>query len=157
MKLDFLLNNIKRDLKLAPVTDGNKISLHDVFTIIERWEKALIDEFMLTESEQRFQDILAKEQLTQEDGKEALDLLMFMHRPLIAGRNDVMGIRLRDADYLRLHNRMAKLPVEHGIEDFNRKIMQLEREERERKRAEREKAKAKKKKHIIEIDLEDLQ
>lgn len=52
-----------------------------------------------------------------------------------------MGVRLRDADYLRLHNRVVELPIEEGIAEFNQQVAMLEREERERKRQERTKEK----------------
>lgn len=143
MKLNFLVRNIKRDLKLIPTWEIDKVSIHDVNTVIERWEQALQDEHTLKESEQRFQELLNKEPFLRPDFTEAMNLLMFIHRPLIEGRNDVMGVRLRDADYLRLHNRVTKLPVETGIAEFNRTVMQFEREERERKRKRKRKLKEK--------------
>lgn len=122
MKLNFMLNNIKRDLALIPVVDGNKINIHDAMEVIDRWAKALVDEHRLKEYEQRFQDLLVKEPFTREDFLEGTNLLLLIHQPLIAGRYNVMAVRMRDADYLRLANRAAKKPVESGIADLNRKI-----------------------------------
>src|SRR5699024_10984136 len=89
MKLDFLIRNINRDLNLITRVDGDKVSLYDVKTVIKRWEQALVDENTLKEAEQRFQELLLKEAFRDTDYIEAIDLLMFIHRPLINGRNDV--------------------------------------------------------------------
>lgn len=152
MKLIFLLNQIKHDLNLIPVSDGDKVSLYDVSVVIDRWSQALQDENTLKESEQRFQELLIKEPFKKEDYKEAIQLLMMIHRPLISGRNNVMGVRLRDADFLRLGNRVMGLPVETGIAEYNQRIAAIEREEKECKRQEQEQAR---KKEIVEFEIID--
>lgn len=154
MKLKFLVNNIKRDLALIPTTDGNKINLHDAMEVVNRWTNALVDENRLKEYEQRFQDLLIKEPFTKEDFLEGTNLLLLIHQPLIQGRYNVMAVRMRDADYLRLANRAARKPVEFGIADLNRKIAQMEREERERKRKLKEQAEAKQK-EIVTFEIID--
>ena len=78
---------------------------------------------------------------------------MLIHQPLIDGKNNVMGVRLRDADYLRLTNRLTGRPVEEGVSEFNKKVAEMKREERERKRQEQAK---KKNKEIIDLDFESL-
>lgn len=153
MKLNFLLNNIKRDLNLIPTTDGDKVSLYDVSVVIDRWAQALEDENTLKQYEQRFQALLYKEPFSREDFIEATQLLMLIHQPLIDGKNNVMGVRLRDADYLRLTNRLTGRPVEEGVSEFNKKVAEMKREERERKRQEQAK---KKNKEIIDLDFESL-
>lgn len=85
MKLNFLLNNIKRDLNLIPTIDGDKVNIYDVATVIDRWAQALEDENTLKEYEQRFQELLVKESFMRDDYTEAIHLLMMIHRPLIDG------------------------------------------------------------------------
>lgn len=155
MKLNFLLNNMKRDLNLIPKTDGDKVSVYDVAAVINRWTQALEDENTLKEYEQRFQDLLFKETFSRQDFIEGTELLLLIHQPLIRGKNDVMGVRLRDADYLRLANRATHQPIEKGIAEFNQKLATLEREEREKKRKQQEQVKEKKK-EVIEFDIKGL-
>lgn len=138
MKLQFLVNSIKRDLGLLSSEfghDGQKrVSLEDVQTIFNRWEKALKDEESLQANEQRFQDLLTQEEhLNELEVAEAFDLLVFIHKPLIAGYNDVMGVRLKDADYLRLTNKIQGKPIESGVVEFEQKIKFIEKEERRKK------------------------
>lgn len=152
MKLKFMVNNIKRDLGLIQIIDGNKANLYEVIEVINRWEKALEDENRLKEYEQRFQNLLVKEPFTREDFLEGTNLLLLIHQPLIAGRHNVMAVRMRDADYLRLANRAARRPVEEGINDLNKKIAQMEREEKERKRLLKEQAKVRQR-EIIEVEI----
>lgn len=147
MKLKFLLNNIGRDLSLldwAYGEDGKKrVSLKDVEKIINRWSTALEDEQMLKANEQRFQDLLNKEdRLTQPEAQEAMELVVFIHKPLIKNRNDVMGVRLKDCDYLRLQNKLSGLPLETGLSELNQKIEMYEKAERKKKAEERAKRKA---------------
>lgn len=150
MKLKFLIDSTKRDLRLIEKQrslDGTPlVRLEDVLTVLNRWAKALRDENALRENEQRFQDILHKPgRMTMEEYREALDLLMFIHKPLIKGQNDVMGVRLQDADYIRLSNRLLGLPIESGVAEYNEKIEAMEAEERKKKAAEKAKRDAERK------------
>ena len=136
MKLNFLLNQIKRDLNLIPTIEGDKVSLYDVASVIDRWAQALEDENTLKGYEQRFQELLYKESFTADDFIEATELLMLIHQPLINGKNNVMGVRIRDSDCLRLTNRLTGLPIETGVGEFNKKVDALKRAERQRKQQE---------------------
>lgn len=154
MKFDFAYKSTRRDLKLLEWQRGSdgheRVKVEDVLKVFERWIKAFEDEETMTESEQRFQDLLHKEgKFTKMDFQEATQLMMFIHKPLIRGHNDVVGVRLRDADYIRLQNRVLGFPLEQGIADFNAKVEEIEAAERKRKAAER----AKKKKQESESEF----
>lgn len=139
--------SIKRDLKQLHWEHGNdgqkKVNLEDVVTLVNRWGRAVKDEKMLKRNEQRFQDILNQEEpLSKNEVQEAFDLVIFIHKPLIKGYNDVMGVRLKDADYLRLQNKIIGLPVENGIEELNQKIELYEKKERQKEADKKAKIKA---------------
>lgn len=153
MKLQFFLDRVKRDLKLVPQrfveSEGTKmVKLEDVEKVVKRWESALVTEATLTLEAQRFEDILSKDgPLTREEHAEAFQLLMLIHMPLVDGANDVMGTRLKDADYFRLNNKVLRLDPEQGLDDYQEKYsaMMAERKaaaDKKKKQAEaRERAK----------------
>lgn len=145
MKLQFLMQKVLEDLKVVPgildeTTNKYLVNLDDVYVVFNRWLKALETEDTLVLVEQRLQDILNKEgRLTGQEFNEAYELIMLIHMPLIEGYNDVMAVRLRDADFYRLKNKFLGLPLDSGLDEFNQKVEELE--EAERRKQEQEKAK----------------
>ncbi|MCC5890990.1 MAG: hypothetical protein JJU01_10485 [Alkalibacterium sp.] len=142
MKLQFFLDRVRRDLGLVPErfieSEGVKmVKLEDVMKVVQRWETALETEDTLTREAQRFEDLLNKDgALTRAEHKEAFDLLMMIHMPLIEGANDVMGYRLKDVDYYRLNNKVLGLEPDYGLADYEEKYndMIAERNAAEQKR-----------------------
>lgn len=127
MKLKFLIDRTKRDLKLVPYefvqSQGAKmVKMEDVVKVLNRWEAALETEDTLTLENERFEALLNKEgRMTPTEQLEAFELLMLIHMPLVDGANDVMGVRLKDADYYRLNNKMHGRPLEEGLADYEEK------------------------------------
>lgn len=144
MQLQFLMQKVLEDLKVVPnvldeTTNKYLVNLDDVYVVFNRWVKALETEDTLMLTEQRLQAILYKEgRLTSQEFNEASELIMLIHMPLIRGYNDVMGVRLRDADFYRLKNKFLGLPLDNGLDEFNQKVEELE--EAERRKQEQAKA-----------------
>lgn len=164
MKLKYLLRHVRRDLKLIKRLDSNSgrevVYLDDVDTLLVRWENALEDEQMLKVNERRFQSLLNKDgALTSAEEVEALKLVQLIHKPLITGYNDVIGVRLRDADYLRLMNKIAGRDLEFGLDDYEHTLEKAADEERERFKAEKRRiasAKRRKEEERRKRDKEDM-
>lgn len=144
MQLQFLMQKVLEDLKVVPgildeTTNKYLVNLDDIYVVFNRWLKALETEDTLVLVEQRLQDILNKEgRLTLQEFNEASELIMLIHMPLIRGYNDVMAVRLRDADFYRLKNKLLGLPLDSGLDEFNEKVEELK--EVELRKQEQEKA-----------------
>lgn len=152
MKLKFFLDHVKRDMKLLPQpfieSEGHKmVKLEDVFRIIQRWETALETEDTLNREAERLEELLNKEgSLSRAEAQEAFEIIMLIHMPLVEGQNDVIGVRMRDADYFRLQNKVMGRPLDEGLEDYEEKQrkMLLDRKAAKKKKNEESKARQRK-------------
>lgn len=162
MKLQFFLDRVKRDLKLVPQrfveSEGaDMVKLEDVEKVLKRWESALETEATLTLEAERFEEIIKKDgPLTKSEHAEAFRLLMLMHMPLIDGANDVMAVRLRDADYFRLNNKLIGRDPEEGLaaHDETYKAMMAERKAATNKKKKQAEARAKAKQEAEQARLD---
>lgn len=121
MEAEFFLRKIRNDFAAVykqNQVDG-KVGADVINKVLERWDNALNDEKdALNLAEGRFQSYLDKPgRLTPEEGLQAFELVMEIHKPLIKGRNDVLGHLMQDIDTKRIFNKMAGLDSEHGFED----------------------------------------
>lgn len=156
MQLQFFMDKFKSDIRALPnilANDGKvKVNVEDVQRVIERSELRLANESLVEENEARFQAILNKpERLTPSEFEEGVRLVMMVHMPLIRGENDVVGLRLRDADLLRLTNKLTGRDIEHGVDEYNEAYEELEAE-RERERQKKKEAAAEKRKQKQEAE-----
>lgn len=156
MKLQFFIDKFKSDMRTIPTLRGDdgklRVNVKDVERVIERNEQRLVNEASVHEDEARFQFILNKPgRLTVSEFEEGVKLVMMIHMPLLEGENDVIGLRLRDTDLLRLTNKLTGKDIEHGVDEYNEAYEELEAE-RERERRKKKEAIAEKRKQKQEAE-----
>lgn len=121
VEAEFFLRKIRNDFAAVykqNQVDG-KVGADVLNKVLERWDNALNDEKdALNLAEGRFQSYLDKPgRLTPEEGLQAFELVMEIHKPLIKGRNDVIGHLLQDNDTKRIFNKIAGRDTESGFQD----------------------------------------
>lgn len=129
----YVFEQIRADINAMPVNADGLPDEEGVDHVLKFWEQNWVASESLSYEMSRLKYIIyEKPKLVRSDVKEARDIIMRMHMPLITHKNHVIGLRLRDVYYFRLINKIAGCDIEDGVEDYKTEV-ELYHDELERK------------------------